>query len=89
MKNKLTNEHALLVAQCAFKWLEHSHKNWPDDKDMLKAGTSDYLDLMGIAIKIEQGAPKQKIAKEMWNLDTIVRDQIPNSVYNFYTNNNT
>lgn len=85
MKNELTNKSAKALAVAALKWLNGHHNIWPTDQEMLKAGTSDYLDLMEIVNMIEAGAEKKAIAKAMWALDTIVRDQIPNKVYNAYT----
>lgn len=85
MKNELKNEHAQQVAARAFKWVTHSHNTWQDDLGMLKSGATDYLDLMEIAIMIESNQPKKNIARKMWDLDTVVRDEIPNQVYDFYT----
>ena len=85
MKNKLTNRNAKALAVAALKWLNDHHNTWPTDREMLKAGTSDYLDLMEIVNMIEALAEKKAIAKAMWALDTNVRDQIPNKVYNAYT----
>lgn len=43
---------------------------------------SDYDDLMKIAKMIESDKSPKDIARAMWSLDTIVRDAIPDDVYN-------
>ena len=84
MKNELTSKNAKALAKAALKWLNGHHNMWPTDQAMLKVGTSDYFDLMEIVNMIEAGAEKKAIAKAMWALDTIVRDQIPSKIYNAY-----
>lgn len=44
----------------------------------------DYDDLISIAQMIENNESKESIAQAMWKLDTLVRDVIPDSVYNTY-----
>ena len=41
----------------------------------------DYEDLIFIAGLIQSDAPRNVVAKAMRNLDTCVRDQIPDNVY--------
>lgn len=41
----------------------------------------DYEDLMSIAGMIDNNEDPKKIAKAMWQLDTAVRDEIPDEVY--------
>ena len=41
----------------------------------------DYEDLISIANLIQSDAPRNVVAKAMRNLDTCVRDQIPDNVY--------
>ena len=41
----------------------------------------DYEDLMSIAGMIDNNEDPEKIAKAMWRLDTLVRDEIPDEVY--------
>jgi len=40
---------------------------------------------MSIVARIEMDEDRNKIAKAMWDLDTAVRDVIPNKVYKAYT----
>lgn len=47
---------------------------------------SDYDDLMKIAKMIESNKSARDVARAMWGLDTIVRDAIPDDVYNAYNN---
>jgi hypothetical protein len=45
---------------------------------------SDYEDLIRIAGMIENNESKKSIANAMWNLDTLVRDVIPDKVYYYF-----
>lgn len=45
---------------------------------------SDYEDLISIAGMIENNESKKSIANAMWNLDTLVRDVIPDKVYYYF-----
>jgi hypothetical protein len=47
---------------------------------------SDYDDLMKIARMIESNKSARDVARAMWSLDTIVRDAIPDVVYDAYNN---
>lgn len=42
---------------------------------------SDYNDLMRVAKMIERNKSARDVARAMWNLDTCVRDAIPDEVY--------
>lgn len=88
MKDKITKKarrkHATQLAQAAKDNLEWSNKSFADDPHMIEVGKNDYSDLMNIVRKIEDGDDKSSIARAMWRLDTIVRDVIPDSVYNAY-----
>lgn len=44
----------------------------------------DFEDLTSIANMIENNESSEAIQKAMWNLDTAVRDVIPNKVYYTY-----
>lgn len=52
---------------------------------MLKVAEQDYIDLMSIALMIEENEFNNKaIAKAIGSLDTIVRDTIPDNIYDIY-----
>ena len=78
----MINKHAHDLAIAAAKYRD-SHQ--PDFAvkyaNFIK---QDYEDLMSIAQMIEDGESEQSIARAMWRLDTLVRDVIPDSVYNAY-----
>lgn len=95
LSNTLESKHARALATAAFKWFVKGHTNDLNDYDFIKGTVLDYLDLVKIAQQIDlldayvandrnaagQGMMKRKIARMMWDLDTIVRDQIPETVY--------
>jgi hypothetical protein len=54
------------------------------DAQMRSMHTDDYEDLCVIANLIEGGADKRSISLAIRNLDTVVRDEIPESVYQIY-----
>ena len=56
---------------------QHSESNYAIVK-------SDYDDLMKIAKMIESDKSARDVARAMWSLDTIVRDAIPDEVYDAY-----
>lgn len=98
MKNisyKLNSTDSQLVANAAINWLLKGHQSFANDSEMIKAYAQDYTDLMVIAHQVEDydvDYPNmepaeskllhKRIVEMMWDLDTIVRDQIPNIVYN-------
>lgn len=73
----MKNKHAQALKAAADKYLKGYN-------DMGKHIHTDYEDLISIAGMIENGEKPQSIAKAMWDLDTAVRDEIPDVVYNFY-----
>lgn len=78
---------ARAVRDAALKWLKGGHKHFADDMAMVACYSRDYKDLMYIAMLIEQEADKELIYGSIRNLDTIVRDQIPATVYDYYCEN--
>lgn len=76
MKNELAKK--LVAAADKYRAVE---RNYEGAEKMVQ---SDYEDLISIAGMIENNESKKSIAKAMWNLDTLVRDVIPDKVYNTY-----
>ena len=85
----MINKHAHDLAVAAAKYRD-SFLKYRDEfceghaAKYAKLIKQDYEDLMSIAEMIEGDESKQSIAKAMWRLDTLVRDVIPDSVYNVY-----
>ena len=52
-----------------------------EDPEVVRVVESDYEDLMSIAGMIENNETDSQIQVAMWNLDTAVRDEIPDEVY--------
>jgi hypothetical protein len=77
MKNTLAKK--LVTAADKYRAIE---RNYEGGAEIVQ---SDYDDLLSIAGMIEANEDKKKIGKAMWNLDTAVRDVIPDEVYNAYT----
>jgi hypothetical protein len=77
MKNNL----AIALLAAADKYLAWNTKAFSDDPEMVKVGQSDYQDLITIAGMIENYESPIIIQKAMRNLDTAVRDIIPDDVY--------
>lgn len=83
----MNNEHAIALTEAANKYLTWNAYHFTvksKDEKMFKFIALDYSDLMFIAALIEIGEDKKKISKAMWDLDTAVRDVIPNKVYKAY-----
>ncbi len=76
MKNELAKK--LVAAADKYRAVERKYEGAE------KMVQSDYEDLISIAGMIENDESKKSIAKAMWNLDTLVRDVIPDKVYNAY-----
>ena len=76
MKNELAKK--LVAAADKYRVVERKYEGAE------KMVQSDYEDLISIAGMIENNESKKSIAKGMWNLDTAVRDVIPDKVYNTY-----
>ena len=82
MKNLL----AITLKDAADKNLARYSKAVKDDPELDRVVKSDYEDLISIVGMIENGEDKKTVARAMWNLDTAVRDVIPDSVYDIYNN---
>lgn len=54
------------------------------DKHLISMFNSDFDNLLKIAELIEKNAPKQEIRLAIWNLDTIVREHIPENIYRHF-----
>lgn len=81
----LNHPSAIKLRDVATKYRDKLYNNFKNDKDMLKCAEQDYIDLMSIAIMIEENEFNNKaIAKAIRNLDTIVRDTIPDDIYDLY-----
>lgn len=67
------------------KQLAEAAKNYrarnTEDPQVQRILQSDYEDLMSIAGMIENNETDSQIQVAMWNLDTAVRDEIPDDVY--------
>jgi hypothetical protein len=80
---KLNNETAAgKVYDVAIKRFNKAHELWLGDVEMLTLQSKDYLDLVKIANLINAGE-KAKAMKQIYNLDTEVRDYIPQDVWNY------
>lgn len=76
----MKHPYAVMVKTAAQRYrAQHSESNSVIVK-------SDYDDLMKIARMIESNKSARDVARAMWSLDTIVRDAIPDDVYNAYNN---
>lgn len=80
---KLTDETAAgKVYDAAIKRFNRSHELFLGDVEMLKVQTSDYLDLVKIANLINAGEILTAM-KKIYHLDTEVRDEIPQDVWDY------
>ena len=70
------------VYDVAIARFNKAHKLWLGDVDMLNVQTKDYLDIIKIANLINNG-DKVKAMKQIYNLDTEVRDYIPQDVWDY------
>jgi hypothetical protein len=81
----LNHPNAIKLRNVATKYRSNLYKQFKSDKNMLKVAEQDYIDLMSIAIMIEENEFNNKaIARAIGNLDTIVRDTIPDNIYELY-----
>lgn len=76
MKNELAKK--LVAAADKYRAVE---RNYEGAEKMVQ---SDYEDLISIAGMIENNESKKSISRAMWNLDTAVRDVIPDDVFYAY-----
>ena len=66
-------------------------ENWKsdeDDKEMAKVYEADRKDLMKVYKLLQQGKIEDA-EKVVYDLDTIVREKIPNAIYNLITKDNS
>ena len=76
----MKNELAKKLVAAADKYRDH--ERYLEDSE--KVVQKDYEDLISIAGMIENNESKKSISNAMWKLDTLVRDVIPDKVYNAY-----
>ena len=76
----MKNELAIKLVAAADKY-RAVERNYEGAAEVVQ---SDYEDLISIASMIENNESKKSISNAMWNLDTLVRDVIPDKVYNAY-----
>lgn len=80
---KLTDETAASkLFDAALARFTNAHKNFAGDIGMMKVQGSDYLDLTAIANLIKDGETSRAM-KKMYDLDTEVRDDIPQDVWDY------
>ena len=81
----LTHPYALKLKEVADKYLAWNNKSFSNDAKMLKGGEKDYEDLTSIALMIEQDEFNIiPIRRAIRNLDTFIRDYIPDNIYERY-----
>ena len=82
---KLNHPNALKLKEAANKYLAWNNKSFPNDAKMIQVGEKDHEDLISIALLIEQDEFNNKaIGKAIRNLDTFIRDYIPDNIYDIY-----
>ena len=82
---KLEHPSALKLKEVADKYLAWNRKSYPDDAMMLECGDKDHADFMNIAQMIEENEFKTKlIGRAISDLDTYIRDYIPDDIYERY-----
>ena len=76
------------VWEAAGNRFNNAHKTWALEGDvkMMEIQTKDYLDILKIADLINSDEIK-KAARKVMDLDTEVRDDIPDDVYNWLMEN--
>ena len=82
---KLEHPNALKLKAVADKYLAWNQENFSGDAKMLECGEKDYADFMSIALMIEQDEFNTiPIRRAIRNLDTFIRDYIPDNIYDLY-----
>jgi hypothetical protein len=82
---KLEHPNALKLKEVADKYLVWNRVSFPDDAKMLACGEKDHADLMSIALMIESDEFNTiAIRRAIRDLDTFVRDYIPDNIYDLY-----
>lgn len=70
------------VHDAAIKRFNRAHELWIGDLNMLTVHTKDYLDIVKIGDLINAAQPT-KAMKQIYDLDTEVRDEIPQDVWDW------
>jgi hypothetical protein len=78
---KRIKELSDLLRTSATEYRDNGLKSFQDDKEMCEVYRSDYDDLLKIARIIDEGKIGEAF-EEMDKLDTVVRDMIPDNVWN-------
>ena len=82
---KLEHPNALKLKAVADKYLAWNQENFSGDAKMLECGEKDYENFISIALMIEANEFNNiSIGKAIRNLDTFVRDYIPDNIYDLY-----
>jgi hypothetical protein len=82
---KLKHPNAIKLVEAADKYLAWNNKSWHGDAKMLAVGKKDHEDLISIALMIEQDEFNTiPIRKAIRNLDTFIRESIPDNIYDIY-----
>jgi len=68
------------IDRAAKAWEDDHKRQWKDDQEMIESGRKDAEDLRYIA-QLLRGGNYQQALDAAWNLDTIVRDEIPIEFY--------
>jgi len=79
------HHNALKLKAVADKYLAWNQENFSGDAKMLACADKDYADLMSIALMIESDEFNTiAIRRAIRNLDTFVREYIPDNIYDLY-----
>jgi len=82
---KLEHPNALKLKAVADKYLAWNKESFPNDAYMLKGAEKDYQDFISIALMIESDEFNTiAIRRAIRNLDTFVREYIPDNIYDLY-----
>jgi hypothetical protein len=68
------------LEKTAYDWIKKGVQYFPEDKEMQEVYASDARDILAIIPFIKE-ANFSKAHNKMWLLDTVVRDIIPDDVY--------
>lgn len=79
------HHNALKLKAVADKYLACNQESFSGDAKMLTVGEKDYADFMNIALMIEQDEFNTiPIRRAIRNLDTFIREYIPDNIYDLY-----
>lgn len=82
-KIRITKQHIKDFNKAIRAWKDNG--SFKNDKGMLACYKKDRADMRKIVTMLKKGQFSEA-GEAMWGLDTIVRDQIPNSVYDLVVN---